>query len=306
MSDLRLQPESLATTTPLDQNPAAVYLARLAPKSRRTQQQSLEAIAHLFGNGALEMSWAGLRYQHTAAIRSKLAEQYAPATANRMLSALRGTLKEAWRLGLMSAEDQARAADVQNIKAQTLPAGRSLSKGEVLALMQTCIQDASPAGYRDAAILSILRAGLRRSEVVCLDIKDYSPDTGGLTVQGKGRKTRLCYVSKGGIVYIDRWLELRGHEPGALLLPIDRWGTIQQRRLTDQAVLTILEKRGKLAGFNNFTPHDYRRTFVSDLLDAGVDIATVQKLAGHSSPQTTSRYDRRGEAAKRKAADLLD
>lgn len=307
MSQLSLRSEiSTTELNPLDQNPAAVYLAKLAPRSRRTQRQSLEAIASMFGAGVLEFSWAELRYQHTAAIRSRLAERYAPATANRMLSALRGTLKEAWRLGLMDAEAQARAADVQNIKSQTLPAGRSLSREEILAIMQTCLQDASPAGIRDAAMLVVLRAGLRRSEVVKLDVSDFDPATGGLTVRGKGRKDRLCYVSEKAIVHLTRWLEMRGHEPGALLLPILRSGQIQQRRMTDQAVLFILKKRGDQAGLAHFSPHDWRRTFVSDLLDAGADISTVQRLAGHASPLTTARYDRRGEDTKRKAANLLD
>jgi hypothetical protein len=88
---------------PADRNAAAVYLAGLSsPESRRTMRQALDALAYY---------WPALRFSHTAAVRSKLAERYALATANKMLAALRGVLKAAWKLQQMSAEDYHLAAN---------------------------------------------------------------------------------------------------------------------------------------------------------------------------------------------------
>ncbi len=139
-----------------------------------------------------------------------------------------------------------------------------------------------------------------------LDLSDFDPNTGAITVRGaKGGKDRMVYLPSSGIRVVNAWLKVRGVKAGPLLYPISKSYRVMQRRLTDQAVLYILQKRAQSAVVNSFSPHDCRRTFISNLLDAGVDLVTVCQLAGHASPITTAKYDRRGEVAKRRAVELL-
>lgn len=288
-------------------NPAAVYLASLGKGSRRTMKQALDAIALLATNNtcdAMSCPWGLLRYQHTMAIRSELMERYAPATANKMLAALRRVLKESQRLGQMTAEDYAKASDIKRIKSTMLLKGRALSADELGKLLNVCIEDDSISGVRDAVMLMVLRIGLRRGEVVGLDLADLC-DGYVIVHGGKGRKDREVFFPDGARSHFEQWVKVRGDDPGPLLLPISKTGNLVWRRLSPGAVLTIMLGRGKAAGIENFTPHDFRRTFIGDLLDAGVDIVTVQKLAGHADPATTSKYDRRGDEAKKRAVNLL-
>jgi site-specific recombinase XerD len=302
---------------PADQHPAAVYLASLgSAHSRRNLARYLHIIADLLSSGqadAQTLDWSAVRYSHVQAVRTRLMAAYAPATVNGMLSALRGVLKEAWRLGYMSAEDYQRAVDVPNVKGETLPAGRDLQPGEIRALVEACLADTGPAGVRDAAIIGLLYAcGLRRAELAALTRSDYDPESGTLKViSGKGGKDRLVYVTGGAHEALADWLTVRCDLPGPLFGPINKGGKLRVNAdgtpagMTDQAVYNLLKKRAAQAGVKDFSPHDFRRTFVGDLLDRGVDLVTVQKLAGHAAVDTTGRYDRRPEAVKKQAAQKL-
>jgi integrase len=310
-SVLALAPASGLVASQVDQNPALVYLASLGPSSRRTMRGALDTIARLVSGGeatAETLPWHALRRQHTAAVRAVLASRYGVRTANRMLAALRGVLREAVELGLMDAESFQRASQVKTIRGKPAPAGRALEREELRALFASCASGdgAASIDVRDAALLAVLYgAGLRRAEVVQLDVGDLAMESGALVVRGKGNKVRLAYVPETGRPLLAAWVSLRGSDAGPLFLPVQKDGVVVSRRLTDGAIYKILERRARAAGVPHFSPHDCRRTFIGDLLDAGADMSTVKELAGHASIETTARYDRRGERAKRSAADLL-
>ncbi len=299
-----------ATIAPGSTNPYLVYLSQLGVGSRRTMRGSLEHIAQMVSGGdldAINFPWSSLRYQHTQAIYTHLLETRAPATANKMIAALGRVLKEAWKLGQMSAEDYHRAVAIERRTGQRQIKGRALSALEVGAILNVCCQDLSVKGCRDAALIAVLYgAGVRRAEVVALELEDWNSVDYCLSVRrGKGDKDRTTYLDHGASQALLAWLAVRGEHKGTIFHPLRKGGKIEMRSLSDQAVLDIIHERGKQAQVADFSPHDFRRTFISNLLDAGADISTVQKLAGHASPVTTARYDRRGEVAKRKAVGLL-
>ncbi|MEV4066862.1 integrase, partial [Nonomuraea dietziae] len=111
-------------------DPYHVYLDSLASaESRRTMRGCLDRIARvLTGDEAVTgagMPWHLLRYEHTVRIRTALTEQgWSPAYVNKHLVALRRVLKEAWRLGQISAEEYARAADLAPVTHTRLPTGQ--------------------------------------------------------------------------------------------------------------------------------------------------------------------------------------
>lgn len=306
-SNSALQAKVIAFPRPAA-NPAEIYLARLARSSRATMRSALRGIAVQLGQGPdpLGVDWARMSYAQVVMLRAVLNERYAPATANRALSALRGVLREAWRLGALDAETYHRAVDVPAVRGRAAPAGRALGDDELRLLLAACLGEHTPLGRRDAAIIALLAAaGLRRAELAALEVTDYDQASGAITVhEGKGRKGRVSY-GRAARPYVNAWLAARGHEPGPLFLPARGRRGFARRHLSGEAVRLILRRRAAQAGLRECTPHDLRRTWVGRLLDAGADLATTQALAGHADPRTTAGYDRRGAETRERAAALV-
>ena len=297
-------------------NPVTVYLASLAPgHSRRTMASALrtavQILAPLLGLREiphfLDFPWERLRNQHLVYMQTILLNQgKKPATVNRLLTAVKGVLRAAWKLGLMSTDDYHRTVDVRAARGQTLPAGRVLALDEIFHLLQVCQADPGPAGARDGAIIALLYGcGLRRDEIVGLRLDDLDLEQGWVRVRGKGNKERRVPLPTGALPYLKRWLRARGTAPGPLFVALRKSGEMIFRHLSGQAVYDILQRRRRQAGLDPMTPHDFRRTYITVLLDADVDPLTVAALAGHAQVQTTARYDRRSERTQQEAVQRL-
>jgi integrase len=296
----------------LDENPAAVYVASLGSEtSRRTMIGTLTILARLLTGredaDALTLDWTALRYPHLMALRARLIQSYAPSTANRMLCAVRGVIKHAYRLRLLDGDTYHRLVTVDGVRGERLPSGRALTPDELARLLAACLADETASGVRDAALLAILYAGgLRRAEAAALDVEDVDPIAGRIVIRhGKGNKERVVYVAGGALAALRVWLRRRGDLPGALFVTINKGGVVGDGGMSVTAIYDIVRKRAAQAQIASISPHDLRRTHMSDLLAAGADTLLVARIAGHADPKTTARYDRRPEEASRAAAALL-
>lgn len=204
-----------------------------------------------------------------------------------------------------------RVASVQDVRGEREIRGRHIQAADLRALLATCARDTTAAGRRDAALFALAwSTGLRRSEIAGLNLDDLK-EAGGewtLQVRGKGNKVRRAYLHGAAARCLRQWLNLRGLDPGPAFCPVRRGGKVAAPRgISEAALAAILDRRGLEAALAEpVTWHDFRRTFAGNLLDSGVDLATVQRLLGHSSPATTSNYDRRGEETRRRAVQKLD
>jgi len=319
---VELEGEPVASLAQLG-HPVTAYLNGLAPSSRRPQLAALEAIARRATQiySAESMPWQRLRRPQVLQIRSLLEENYRPASANRMLAALRGVLRKCWHAGLISTDDYQAAASIKAVRGESEPRGRDLSAGELRSLFEACArapqepahqQDSGARRRRDAAFLAIAYgSGVRRAEAIALDLADLDFASGQLRVRhGKGKNPRQAPLAPTAQPALEDWLQVRGHEPGPFFCAVLKTGRLVRegsgglRRLSGSAAWAICKERGQKAGIQAPAPHDLRRTWVGDLLEFA-DLATVQRMAGHASVSTTARYDRRDHAVQRKAAAQL-
>lgn len=166
-----------------------------------------------------------------------------------------------------------------------------LTVEEVDATIAT-IDLSTPQGHRNKAMLETLYScGLRVSELVSLRLGDLFFDDGFIRVTGKGNKQRLVPLSEAARRNIEIWLEQRSHmkiEPRCSdVVFLNRNG----RKLTRVMIFTIIKQAAQAAGITkHVSPHSFRHSFATHLLEGGASIRQVQELLGHESILTTEIY----------------
>lgn len=168
----------------------------------------------------------------------------------------------------------------------------TLSYEEIIQLFD-CIDMSTPEGARNRAILETLySSGLRVTELVDLKISNLYMDAGFLKVVGKGNKERLVPIGTDALKYVKSYLEeIRVHvtiKPGnENVVFLNRRGA----KLTRVMIFTIIKQLAEIMGLKkSISPHTFRHSFATHLIEGGADLRAVQEMLGHESITTTEIY----------------
>lgn len=281
---------------------------RVSEKSVETMRDGLGRIARLLGAPAHAVPWHRMRFAETDAIRGALVRSnYSLDTIRVTMASLRGVLRQAKKLGLMTPGDFAGAIDLDRIRGQSLPAGRDLSDEEIVKLDEychalgpdVCDWPASAYGaFLSATFALLIGSGPRATELSQATVDAYDPTERTLRLLRKGRKEKLLPIVPGVASSLETWLAVRAElDPPtpALLVRVQTDGTVRPRSasLNVRALEYLCTIVGEAIGSPAFSPHDCRRTFATRGLERGIDLSMMQRLMGHESPGTTVLYDKR-------------
>jgi tyrosine recombinase XerC len=269
-----------------------IYLRSVRSLSEHTVRaygRDLEAFVAFLGERGV-----GVDQADSAVARSYLAHLSRSGmkntSINRALSAIRGFYRYAASQGYFSIDPFASVHSMK--KSGALP--DVLFEREIEELLESVAPGESGfAATRDRALFEFLYStGCRVSEAVGMQVTDFDAKKRTAVVHGKGRKDRLVFLGKKAAAAFVEYLPQRSarcdessNDPAALFL--NRNG----KRLTRQGVSHIIGKRlSAAATTKHVTPHTFRHSFATHLLDGGADIRSVQEMLGHESLSTTQIY----------------
>lgn len=165
---------------------------------------------------------------------------------------------------------------------------------EEIKKMLDCIDLSEPHGVRNRAMLETLYAsGLRVSELINLKLTNVYFEIGLIRVIGKGDKERIVPIGEDAIKHIQLYIEgvrrsqMNIHPDAGNIVFLNRRG----KKLTREMVFMIVKETARIAGITkSVSPHTFRHSFATHLIEGGADLRAVQEMLGHESIITTEIY----------------
>ena len=263
-----------------------------APRTCEAYRRDLDGYCEVLASRSSSPETAG-EEDILAFMRHQQSRGMAPASVRRAISAVR-TFHQFLVMEGVRSDDPGSHLELPAVP-KAVP--KALSEAEVETILDTVV-GTDPVSRRDRALLEVLYGtGMRIGELVGMSLADL--DLGGATVRvlGKGQKERVLPVGRCAHEALTAWLVPAGRgemEP-------ERWGSQHDqeavwlnqrgRRLSRQGAWGVVKKRAQQVGLGaKVSPHVFRHSCATHLLDHGADIRAVQELLGHASINTTQVY----------------
>jgi integrase/recombinase XerC len=261
---------------------------RLSDATIRSYRRDLAAWSAFLAE--YEMSEENAGQSEARSFMARMSTRHmAPATVNRRLSALKGYYE--WRRRRLPGTDN------PFVGSRTVKKGRRLPGYLTHEEIETFLDFAGNgfAGLRDRTLFELLYStGCRVGEICSLNVSDVVRRQ--VRVRGKGDRERMVFIGARAAEVLDEYLphrlEQSAEDPDsrrALILDL------RGERLTTRGVYYLIRRYAALTGMaKKVTPHTFRHSFATHVMDEGADIRTVQELLGHASLSTTQIYTHTG------------
>lgn len=272
------------------------FLSDKSDNTRRGYQQDLESFAAFYQHETTESAaQTFIRLTNGAANAcllnwkaAQLDAKLTPATINRRLACLRSLVKRARQLGLTTL-----CIDVEGLRRQPYRDTRGPGLSNAAKMLATVAARPGARGKRDMAILSLaIECGLRRFEILGVDLEHFDAAGSCLWVRGKARHQRERVTLPDATAQaIGEWIEARGSDPGPLFVGITRSGSLRHNRMSGSALYGLVRRVGRKLGFV-VSPHRLRHTAITCGLDASKgDVRSVRMFSRHRDLATVVFYD---------------
>lgn len=261
----------------------------LSENSVKAYISDIEKLFSYFQNNKEEIQVKAIELAHLKAFIEELnLIRIAPRSQARIISGIRAYFKFLLLEGYIE-NDPSLLLELPSM-GKKLPVFLSVYE---IDLLESAIDLSKEEGHRNKAIIETLYScGLRVSELINLKITDLYFEHSFIRVTGKGNKERLVPISDSAIkeitIYTEKYrklLKVQGGNENILFL--NRRG----KKLTREMIFTIVKDLSKKIGLNkNISPHTFRHSFATHLVDGGADLRAVQEMLGHESIITTEIY----------------